>query len=81
MTYQFDPWVVKIPGEGNGNPSQYSCLENPMDRGFWKTTVHGGHKESDITEQPTQPTIDCDRVCQEKAKIRPTDILDNISLF
>ena len=52
-----------------------------MDRGFWKTTVHGGHKESDITEQPTQPTIDYDRVCQEKAKIRPTDILDNISLF
>ena len=29
----FDPWVEKIPGEGNGNPLQYSCLENPMDRG------------------------------------------------
>ena len=28
-------------GEGNGNPLQYSCLENPMDRGAWQTTVHG----------------------------------------
>ena len=29
------------PGEGNGNPLQYSCLENPMDRGAWWATVHG----------------------------------------
>ena len=29
------------PGEGNGNPLQYSCLENPMDRGDWRATVHG----------------------------------------
>ena len=29
------------PGEGNGNPLQYSCLENPMDRGAWPTPVHG----------------------------------------
>ena len=32
--YRFNPWVRKIPGEGNGNPFQYSCLGNPMDRGF-----------------------------------------------
>ena len=32
------------PGEGNGNPLQGSCLENPMDRGAWQATVHGGHK-------------------------------------
>ena len=31
----FNPWVRKVPGEGNGNPLQYSCLENPMDRGAW----------------------------------------------
>ena len=31
----FDPWVGRFPGEGNGNPLQYSCLENPMDRGAW----------------------------------------------
>ena len=29
------------PGEGNGNPVQYSCLENPMDRGAWRATVRG----------------------------------------
>ena len=31
----------KSPGEGNGNPLQYSCLENPMDRGAWWAIVHG----------------------------------------
>ena len=29
------------PGEGNGNPPQYPCLENPLDRGAWRATVHG----------------------------------------
>ena len=33
--------VIKIKGEGNGTPLQYSCLENPMDGGAWKATVHG----------------------------------------
>ena len=47
----FDPWVGKIPGEGNGNPLQYSCLGNPMDRGAWQATVHGVAKESDMTER------------------------------
>ena len=36
----FDPWVGKIPWR-NGNPLQYSCLGNPMDRGAWRVTVHG----------------------------------------
>ena len=36
----FDPWVGKIPGRGHGNPLQYSCMENPMDREAWKATVH-----------------------------------------
>ena len=31
----------RSPGEGNGNPLQYSCLENPMDRGAWWAVVHG----------------------------------------
>ena len=38
------------PGEGNGNPVQYSYLENSMDRGAWQSTVLWGRKESDITE-------------------------------
>ena len=36
-----NPASGKLPGEGNGNPLQYSCLENPMDRGAWRATVHG----------------------------------------
>ena len=35
------PGLGRTPGEGNSNPLQYSCLENPMDRGAWQTTVHG----------------------------------------
>ena len=35
------PGSGRSPGEGNGNPLQYSCLENPMDRGDWRATVHG----------------------------------------
>ena len=34
------PGSGRSPGEGNGNPLQYSCLENPMDRGSWWATVH-----------------------------------------
>ena len=35
------PGSGRVPGEGNGNPFQYSCLENPMDRRAWQATVHG----------------------------------------
>ena len=35
------PASGRSPGEGNGYPLQYSCLENPMDRGTWQVTVHG----------------------------------------
>ena len=45
------PESGRSPGEGNGNPLQHSCLENPMDRGVWWAAVHGVTKESDITEQ------------------------------
>ena len=48
---RLDPWVGKIPGGGHGNPLQYPCLENPMDRGYspW------GRKESDMTDWHTPP--------------------------
>ena len=46
------PGSGRSPGEGNGNPLQYSCLENPMDRGAWQATCSPwGHKESDTTER------------------------------
>ena len=35
------PGWGRFPGGGHGNPFQYSCLENPMDRGTWQATVHG----------------------------------------
>ena len=38
------PGSGRSPGEGNGNPLQYSCLENPMHRGAWWATVHGVKK-------------------------------------
>ena len=50
------PVSEKSPGEGNGNPPQYSCLENPMDGEAWRAwqaTVHGGRKESHMTERLT----------------------------
>ena len=40
----------RSPGGGNGNPLQFSYLENPMDRVSWWATVLGGHKESDMNE-------------------------------
>ena len=43
------PGLGRFPGEGNGKPLQYSCLENPMDRGAWWATVHGVSKELDTT--------------------------------
>ena len=44
------PGLGRSPGGGHGNPLQYSCLENLLDRGAWWATVHG-HKELDTTEQ------------------------------
>ena len=44
------PGLGRSPGEGNGNPLQYYCLENPMDRGAWQATVHGVTKKLDTTE-------------------------------
>ena len=45
------PGSGRSPGGGNGNPLQYSCLEYPMDRGTWRSTVHG------VTELDTTESI------------------------
>ena len=45
----------KSPGEGSSNPLQYSCLENPMDRGAWRATVCGISKGGDTIELPHTP--------------------------
>ena len=45
------PGSGRPPGEGNGNPLQYSCLENSMDGGAWQATVHA------VEENQTQPRV------------------------
>ena len=45
------PGSGRSPEEGNGNPFQYCCLRNHMDRGAWWATVHGVAKEQDMTAQ------------------------------
>ena len=47
------PGLARYPGEEDGNPLQYSCLENPMDGGAWRATVHGASKESETEEACT----------------------------
>ena len=47
------PGLGRSPGEGNGNPLQYSCLRNPMDRGPWWAIVHWVTKESNTMKQFT----------------------------
>ena len=44
------PGSERSPGEGNGNPLQFSCLENSMVRGAWRATVHGVTKQLDTIE-------------------------------
>ena len=43
------PGMGRSPGERNGNPLQYSSLENPMDRGAWRVTIHGVIKQPSAT--------------------------------
>ena len=46
----------RSPGDGNGNPLHYSCLENPMDRGAWQATVHGVSRVGrDLATKPPPP--------------------------
>ena len=47
---RFDPWSGRFPGEGNGNPLQYSCLENPLDRGAWWEA----HRDQSMGSQKNQ---------------------------
>ena len=56
------PGLGRSPGEGNGNRLQYSCLENPMDRGAWQAIVHRSRKRVGhdlVTKQQQQPGLGC----------------------
>ena len=51
------PGSGRYPGEGTGNPFQYSCLENPMDRGAWQATVHRVAKSQTLSDLSKQRKI------------------------
>ena len=59
------PGSGRVPREGNGNPLPYSCLEDPMDRGTWRATVHGVTKELDLTEHiGSQVSSSKNKICK-----------------
>ena len=54
----FNYWVGRTPGGGHGNSLQYSCLENPMDRGAWQATVYRvTHSKTRLMELTTQGVL------------------------
>ena len=61
------PGLGRYPGERNGNPLQDSCLENPMDRGAWRATVHGVARVGyDLATKPPPPQdIDYSSLCSK----------------
>ena len=64
------PVLGRSPGAGHDNPLQYSCLENPMDRGAWQATVHGvarvGHDL--LTKPPPPPPKSKDKEGHDKGQ-------------
>ena len=56
VRHRFDPWVRRISWRRDGNPPQCSCLENPLDRGAWRATVHGV-TETDKTEETARTHV------------------------
>ena len=48
------PGLGRSPGKGNGNPFQYSCLKNPMDRGAWQATVHSARVGHNLVTKQQQ---------------------------
>ena len=64
------PGLGRSPGEGHGNPLQYSCLENPMDRGPWQATVHG-RQESATTEHMCTKPCDLGHMRLHKGQSEP----------
>ena len=68
------PGLGRSPGEGNGNPLQYSCLENPMDREAWQATAHGVAKSqtqlSNFTFTFMSTTDDTTLMAESKEEVK-----------
>ena len=59
----------RSPGEGNGNPFQYSCLRNPMDRGAWRASPWGHRVRYDLATEQQQRISICNFMKRKKGKI------------
>ena len=74
------PGLGRCPGERNGNPLQYSCLENPMDRGAWQATAHGvkriGHN---LATKPPPPLVRTTQRLQGRCSVGKICILSWVS--
>ena len=72
MRCGFDPWIGRSPGGGHGNLIQYSCLENPMDRGAWRARVHRwesscvSHSQTQLKRQHAHTQADKETEAQRK---------------
>ena len=67
MRHRFVPWVRKVPGGEHGNPLQYSCLENPLDKGEWRAIVHRVAKSrTPLKRLSTQHSTSTERELEEK---------------
>ena len=69
------PGLGRCPGEGNGHPLQYSCLENSMDRGAWQATVHG------VTKSWTRLGNSRTATATNKAEENGYKVIFNVFLF
>ena len=56
------PELQRSPGQGNGSPLQFPCLENPLDRGGWRATIHGVTQRLGTAEATEQACMHKDRV-------------------
>ena len=66
------PGLGRSPGEGNGNPFQYSYPENPMDRGDWRDTVHGDTDSDPMERLDKNKALDgkCSRPCDSSLRLQ-----------
>ena len=66
------PGLGRSPGEGNGNPLQCSCLENPMDRGAWWATVHGTARVGHELPTNSKTVLKIKLMLKKRERIRPS---------
>ena len=75
-TLTFDPWVRGSPGGGNGNPFQYPCLQNPLDRGGWWAAVHGVAKSQTQLKRLSMQAFMYVNECMHREVNMPSKLID-----